>query len=205
MWASATTMAPNSQLTGSEPAPTIFRSMLPTPAGIQELAAAFPNSPAAPLLTAIGPSSVSAGNPVYSNIQNIPITDQIDPNTGSAFDCVANPGSPGCTPIEFGSVSRFVTSPFNDYEATGRVDVKLTNQDNFFGRYVFQQQLNDGINFGLGIDVGDFQTIPARDQQIGLDWVRNFSNTSTRRVSATREHASFSTKEVSPRATTKTR
>jgi hypothetical protein len=109
---------------------------------------------------------------VFSNIQNIGVSDVV----GANCDPTAGPVDPSCVPIEFGSVSRFVPSPFNDYEATGRVDVKLTSRDNFFGRYVFQQQVNDGINFGLGIDVGDWQTIPARDQQIGLDWVRNFSS-----------------------------
>ena len=161
--------------------------LLPTPTGIQQLAAAFPGSPAAPLMTAIGPSSVAAGNLVYSNLQNIGVSDVV----GANCDPLAGAVDASCVPIEFGSVSRFVASPFNDYEGSGRVDVKLTNKDNFFGRYVFQQQLNDGINFGLGIDVGDFQKIPARDQQIGLDWVRNFSNTFINQVRFSYSRARF--------------
>ena len=79
-------------------------------------------------------------------------------------------------PIEMGAVSRFVSSPFNDYEATGRIDARLSSKDNIFGRYIYQKSDNEGVNFGLGIQVGDWQTIPARSQQIGLDWTRTLTN-----------------------------
>ena len=94
----------------------------------------------------------------------------------------------GCFPIEFGSVQRFVSSPANDYEATGRVDFKLTNKDNFFARYLFQQTSADGINFGNGVSVGDWQSIPGRSQQIGLEWNRSISNSlvNTARLSFSR-------------------
>jgi hypothetical protein len=128
--------------------PNSSGGIVPTANGIQQLQAAFPNSPAGPLEAAIGPAVITKqGNPSFSNIQNVLLTDQIDPNTGSAFDCATAPTSAGCTPIEFGTITRFVPSPFNDYEATGRVDVKATSKDNFFGRYVFQQTINDGVNF----------------------------------------------------------
>jgi len=163
--------------------PSQSGGIVPTPQGIQQLQAAFPGSPAGPLEAAIGPAVITKqGNPTFSNVQNVLITDQIDnnpadPGFGLAFDCAAAPASPGCTPIQFGTITRFVPSPFNDYEATGRVDVKVTSKDNVFGRYVFQQQIQSGVNFGNGIDVGDFQTVPGRDQQIGLDWVHNISTT----------------------------
>jgi outer membrane receptor protein involved in Fe transport len=186
----------NFERTRAGGSPSTSPGLVPTPNGIQQLLAAFPNSPVGPLEQAIGPATItSQGNPTFSNrtITNAPcgtanvicVTNQIDltgtpqtnPGFGSAFDCQASPTSPGCTPIEFGNITRFVASPFNDYEATGRVDVKVTNKDNFFGRYVFQQQIQDGVNFGNGVDVGDWQKTPGRDQQIGLDWVHSFSNT----------------------------
>ena len=80
------------------------------------------------------------------------------------------------SPLKWALISRFVAAPFNDYEATGRVDVRLTSKDNFFGRYIFQKTINDGVNFGLGISVGDWQVIPGKSQQIGLDWTHTFSN-----------------------------
>ena len=86
----------------------------------------------------IGPNAVKSGNPAFTNIQNVLVTNQIDPTTGFAFPCVTQ-GVNGCTPVEFGSLTRFVPGPFNDYEATGRLDFKLSEKDNFFGRYVYQK------------------------------------------------------------------
>jgi outer membrane receptor protein involved in Fe transport len=149
--------------------------LVPTPTGVQQLQAAFPNSPIGLIETTIGPNAVAGGSPVFTNVQNVLVTNQIDPTSGFAFGCTAA-GVNGCTPIEFGSITRFVPGPFNDYEATGRLDFKLTPQDSFFGRYVYQKTFNGGVNFGNGIDVGDWQTVPGLSQQIGLDWVRDFSN-----------------------------
>jgi len=163
--------------------------LVPTPTGVQQLQAAFPSSPIGLIQTTIGPNAVTAGNPTFTNV--IPITDpnavlvtnQIDPSTGSAFACpTGSAGQNGCTPIEFGQISRFVPSPFNNYEGTGRVDFKLTNKDNLFARYVVQKDYSGGVNFGLGIDVGDYQDIPSLSQQIGLDWARNFSNSFVNQV-----------------------
>jgi hypothetical protein len=54
--------------------------------------------------------------------------------------------------------------------------VKVTSKDNFFGRYVFQQNISTGVSGSNGIAVGDYVDVPGRDQQIGLDWVRNFTS-----------------------------
>jgi outer membrane receptor protein involved in Fe transport len=168
----------NFERTRAGGSPSSSPGPVPTPTGIQQLTAAFPNSPVGPLEAAIGPATLtSQGSPKFSNLQNILVTNQIDPTTGSAFDCTVTPTPPGCTPIQFGTITRFVPAPFNDYEGTGRVDVKVTSKDNFFGRYVFQQTISSGVNFGNGVDVGDWQSVPARDQQIGLDWVHTFSST----------------------------
>jgi len=132
----------------------------PTPTGMQQLQAAFPGNVGVAALTQFGPTSVSAGNPAFTNLQTIPVSNGLT---------TAN--------VQFGTISRFIATPFNDYEATGRVDIKLTNKDNFFARYLFQQQTFDGINAGLGTASGDWQTVPGRNQDIGLDWTRNFTNT----------------------------
>ena len=155
--------------------------LVPTPTGVQQLQAAFPSSPIGLIQTTIGPNAVTEGNPTFSGVIPITspnavlVTNQINPSTGLAYGCTVA-GQNGCTPIEFGQISRFVASPFNNYEGTGRVDFKLTNKDNFFARYVVQKDYSGGINFGLGIDVGDYQDVPSLSQQIGLDWARNFSN-----------------------------
>jgi outer membrane receptor protein involved in Fe transport len=153
-------------------------NLVPTPTGVTQLQAAFPGSPIGLVESTIGPNAVAAGNPTFTNVQNVLVTNQIDPTTGVAFPCGAgSAGQNGCTPIQFGSISRFVPAPFNDYEATGRVDFKLSDKDNFFARYVYQKTFSGGVNFGNGIDVGDYQDIPSLSQQIGLDWARAFSNT----------------------------
>jgi Carboxypeptidase regulatory-like domain/TonB dependent receptor/TonB-dependent Receptor Plug Domain len=155
--------------------------LVPTPNGVTQLQAAFPNSPIGLMQSTIGPNAITAGSPSFTNVQNVLVTDQIDPTTGLAFNCTVA-GANGCTPIEFGQISRFVPSPFNNYEATGRVDFKLTNKDNFFARYIYQKDFSGGINFGNGIDVGDYQFVPSLSQQIGLDWARNFSNSFVNQV-----------------------
>ncbi len=131
--------------------------LVPTANGITQLQAAFPNSPAPGLLTQIGATAIPGAT--FSDLQNIIVSDGVT-----------------SAPIEFGQVSRAVSQPFNDYEATGRVDFRLSNRDNFFARYLFQQTFAGGINFGNGAQVGDWQSIPGRNQQIGLDWVRNVNN-----------------------------
>jgi hypothetical protein len=149
--------------------------IVPTPTGVTQLQTAFPGSPIGLIETTIGPNVVATGNPTFTNVQNVLVTNQIDPAAGVAYTCTVA-GTNGCTPIQFGTISRFVPNPFNDYEATGRVDFKLSSKDNFFARYVYQKQYSGGISFGNGIDIGDYQDVPSLAQQVGLDWARNFSS-----------------------------
>ena len=149
-------------------------SILPTPEGLAALQAAFPGNVGLAALSNIGPYAVKAGNPVFS--APVPL-------------CSANGGVPPCNPYDtlsdgvntisgdglFSTFSRFIPALFNDYEATGRVDWKVSNKDNFFGRYIFQQNISTGVAGGNGIAVGDYVDVPGRSQQIGLDWSRQVS------------------------------
>jgi outer membrane receptor protein involved in Fe transport len=148
--------------------------ILPTPDGLAALQTAFPGNPAVAALGNIGPYAVKAGNPTFTPVPfcsqngNVPPCSPYDTvtdgTTTTAFDSV-----------QFGTFQRFIPSLYNDYEGTGRVDVKVTDKDNFFGRYIFQQFLSTGVSGSNGIAVGDFVDVPGRSQQIGLDWTRTWS------------------------------
>jgi Carboxypeptidase regulatory-like domain len=136
-------------------------ALTPTPAGLTQLAAAFPGNPAVAALQAIGPYAVTAGNPhVTGNTTTLVVTDGVT-----------------SAPIDFAPIERNVPSLFNDREFTGRVDVQLTSKDRVGARYIFQQNVQTGVSTSTGTNIaqGQWVNIPARDQQIALDWTRTFS------------------------------
>ena len=134
-------------------------SLTPDATGLQELKTAFPNSPGVAMLEQFGPAQVILGSPTFSNITQIPVT------VGTTT-----------VPIEMGTISRSLSSPFNDYEATGRVDFQFTSKDRFFTRYIFQKTLQTSEAFfppafeaqGWIVDVN------GKNQQIGLDLTHSF-------------------------------
>lgn len=148
------------QRTGASPQSTA-PTLTPDAKGIQALQAAFPSSPGVAALTAFGPTSIKLGNPTFSNLQVVPVT---------VGGVTAN--------VEEGALTRFAPSVFNDYEATGRVDVQLTNKDRLFGRYLFQQDLFTNVSGGFpSFAAGGFIDEPSRNQDAGLDLTHTFSNT----------------------------
>jgi hypothetical protein len=132
-------------------------ALTPTTTGLTQLAAAFPGNAAVAALNAIGPYSVAAGGPHV---------------TGTPTTLVVSNGVTAA-PIEFAPVERNVPSLFNDREFTGRVDVQLTSKDRVSARYVFQQNIQTGATGRFA--AGAWVDVPARDQQIALDWTRVFS------------------------------
>jgi Carboxypeptidase regulatory-like domain/TonB-dependent Receptor Plug Domain len=139
-------------------APSTSANLTPTPTGLTELASAFPGNLAVAALNAIGPYSVKAGNP---QVAGTPTTFVVSDGVTSA-------------PIEFAKVTRNVPSLFNDREFTGRVDVQITSKDRVGARYIFQQNIQTDATGSNA--PGDWVDIPARDQQIALDWVHTFNN-----------------------------
>jgi outer membrane receptor protein involved in Fe transport len=147
------------QRTGGNPFSS-SSSLTPTANGIQQLESAFPNDPAVAALAQFGPATIKLGNPTFNNIQAVNVT--------------AN----GTTvPIEMGTLTRFLSSPFNDYEATGRVDFQITSKDRLFTRYIFQQATTSNVAFfgGTGTAQGQVVNVPGRNQQIGLDLTHTFT------------------------------
>ncbi len=149
------------------------------PSGLSTLQAAFPGNPGVAALLAIGPYAVKDGNPVpIVPTSGVPVMDTV--TVGATTAQVAET-----------QVRRSITSLFNDREFTGRVDFKFSDKDNFNTRYVFQQTINTGVNFGNGTATGDWETLPGRDQQLALNWTRSFSNTFVNAVLLSYSRANF--------------
>jgi len=135
----------------------------PTPNGLAQLAEAFPGNAAVAALNAIGPYAVAVGNPQVGSILQDDAGDPVTVTDGATQ-----------ADIEFGTVSRNVPSLYNDKEFTGRVDVQLTNKDRVGARYIFQQNILTGATGRFA--AGSWVDIPARSQQIALDWVHTFGS-----------------------------
>ncbi|HWC20306.1 MAG TPA: carboxypeptidase regulatory-like domain-containing protein [Terriglobales bacterium] len=152
----------------------------PTPTGLQQLAAAFPGNAAVAALTSFGPFAIKAGNPSV-----VP---------GTTRTLIVQPGATP-VPIEFGQVQRLVPAEFRDKEITGRVDWQFRDKDHVFGRYLYQSQLFTGslANSNTVISRGSYNDVPSRNQQVGIDWTRNWSATFVNqfRVSYFRENVAF--------------
>jgi len=136
-------------------------ALTPDANGLQQLQTDFPNNPAVTLLSQFGPATLKIGNPTFGNIKNV---------------SVSADGGQTTFPVEMGTISRSLSQPFNDYEATGRVDLQLTSKDRLFSRYVFQNDTTSNVPLGLaGGAQGQIYTVPGRSQQIGLDLTRTFN------------------------------
>jgi len=153
--------------------PSTSSTLTPTPTGLTQLAAAFPGNPAVAALNAIGPYAVKAGNPQVS---------------GTVKPTLVTDGTTSAT-IDFANVTRNVPSLFNDREFTGRVDVQISSKDRVGARYIFQQNILTGATGRFS--AGAWVDIPARDQQIALDWTHTFSGSFLNQVRYSFSRAGF--------------
>jgi hypothetical protein len=138
-------------------------AITPTPTGLTQLQAAFPNNPAVASLVNQGPYGIKTGNPT--------------PVSGSAVIQTVTDGVTSA-PIEFAGVARTVPALFNDGEQLGRLDWEPTTKDRFFVRYYYQNALQTGNlagNTAAAIASGGYIEIPARTHSIGADWTHTFS------------------------------
>src|SRR6266700_444388 len=153
--------------------PSTTTTFTPTPNGLTQLAAAFPGNRAVAALNAIGPYAVKAGNPQASG--------QVKPTAVTDGTTTAT--------IDFAAVTRNVPFFFNDPEFTGRVDLQITSKDRLGSRYIFQQSIQTGATGRFA--AGAWVDIPARDQQIALDWTHTFSGTFLNQVRYSFSRAGF--------------
>ena len=137
-------------------------ALTPTPNGLAQLQAAFPNNPAVASLVNQGPYGIKTGNPT-------PV-----PGTVGLMPVMVGTTT---VPIEFGAVERTVPALFNDEENLGRLDWQPSTKDHFFVRYFYQNDLETGslANSATSIAAGGYINIPATTHSIGADWTHTFS------------------------------
>lgn len=168
-------------------APSTTTTYTPTQNGLTQLATSFPGNAAVAALNTIGPYAVKTGNPQISG-SALPCPKVFIAGNGPVCKAAVTDGVTTAT-IDFAQLTRSVPSLFNDREFTGRVDLQLTSKDRLSSRYIFQQNLLTGATgrFAAGVWVD----IPARDQQIALDWTRTFTNSFLNQVRYSFSRAGF--------------
>ncbi len=148
-------------------------SITPTPTGLQQLQTAFPGNPGVAALTTIGPFAVAAGNPVVTGSTQV-----INVSDGTTV-----------APIEFGAVQRALPAVSTDEQWSIRGDVKVSSKDYVFGRYLFEDFVF--ANSTGRRAAGAVVDIPGRTQDVGGDWVRNWSNRFTNQFRGSYSRAKF--------------
>jgi Carboxypeptidase regulatory-like domain/TonB dependent receptor/TonB-dependent Receptor Plug Domain len=143
--------------------PSISTSITPTPTGLTQLQAAFPNNPFVTSLANQGPYSVKPGNPVPGTT-----TSNVTVCAAAVTTCPA--GSPS---VQFGTIVRFLPSTSSDREILGRIDYQLTHADRFFIRYMYQ---NSPTNVSGGtVSSGAYYNTADITHSVGADWTHTFS------------------------------
>jgi Carboxypeptidase regulatory-like domain len=148
-------------------------SLSPTPAGLATLAGCFPGSQTLQTWSKFGPFGISAGNPVPTPVPLNPT----DPNSQRSFILLQVPNSgfaTTCDNVQFGGVSRFLSSPFHGFNFVNRLDYQR-GSDNFMARYLFNRGNNFNNDFGDAA-AGYPVSVPALSQAILLGWTHNLSS-----------------------------
>ena len=163
----------NFEHTRTGAAPSFSNPLItPTPNGIQQLQAAFPNNAAVAALAAIGPASVKAGSLTFGA-----------PTTVNVLG----------VPIEFATARRTISSPFNDDEAMGRFDYQLSSRDRVFGRYIYQKDFSYDLNYFPPAEAvtGGFVNVGGTSHYIGADWTHTFNQRFLNQLRYSYSHSSI--------------
>ena len=141
-------------------------SLTPTPTGLAQLAALFPNNPGVAVLTNYGPYGITVGAP--------------HPVGAVSFEQVTGPTG-AMVNIPVSEVQRTAPSGnYSDQEQLGRLDYQATTKDRFFLRYLYQKNIssNNSDNGAAGI----FYDVPDATHSVGADWTRSISARWTNQV-----------------------
>lgn len=99
-------------------------SLTPTPAGLETLGRAFPNSPTVRALRELGPFGVKLGN-----VQAVPFNTQT----------IQSPAGP--VNVEMGRIIRTFSQPYDSLEYGTRQDFNITQNQRLSGRYLYQERV----------------------------------------------------------------
>jgi hypothetical protein len=117
---------------------TTAGGLYPDPTGMTQLQAAYPSNPAVSALAAIGPYSITTGNPTPVPVASTACTSL--GGTSNANGSCNVPVSDGVTAssIEMAQVGRVLSSHVLDQEELGRLDYQFTRKDRLYLRYAYQ-------------------------------------------------------------------
>jgi hypothetical protein len=153
---------------------------VPTPAGLNALAACFPGSQSIAALKQFGPYSISSGNPTAVK----PVS--VDFSTANA----------SCGSYELGAVERTLPTHTHNFNWVGRMDLQLGN-DTIMGRYLFNRGNSFNLDFGDAA-AGYPVSVPALSQAVLLGDTHNFSQriVNELRVGYNRLNVTFATNTI---------
>ena len=157
-------------------------ALTPTPTGIGQLAACYPGSASVAALSSYGPFGVTAGAPTVAagttqTVDYFPYnatTQTGDPNLPAVP--VPNDGANGCN-VELGGVQRTLPNGFHFYDWVARVDVRATDSDSFYARYLYQKSVFFNAAVSPTSNASGYPVnIPALGQSALVDWTHTFNN-----------------------------
>jgi outer membrane receptor protein involved in Fe transport len=146
----------------------VTSSAFAIPLGVVRPRTDVPGTPRAALVNPAAPT----GCPVLSFTATAPAgcgTYQGPFSVGGPMDVV----SIGGTVFQSALVERVVSTPFTQNEYNARVDVRLSNKDNFYARYLFQKGNNKNALFSTNGFTGD---IPFTSKNFGGTYTHQFSS-----------------------------
>jgi Carboxypeptidase regulatory-like domain len=135
-------------------------NLTPTPTGLGQLAACYPDSTSVEALTKYGPYGISAGDPT-----------PLGAVTTKTLTGASTPD--GTCDVDFGGVQRTLSTGDHQYNAVLRFDVN-GSKDRVSGRWIYQWLNFFNSDPFVTAAAGYPVNVPSLGTQWGLDWTHNF-------------------------------
>ncbi|MGH9616927.1 MAG: TonB-dependent receptor domain-containing protein, partial [Acidobacteriaceae bacterium] len=154
--------------------PSTSSSLTPTPAGITQMAAAFPGNNAVAILQSSGPYAIPVGKPTAVPTPAATCGGFTPGPSGTCLETITGPGGATATDVPFSLVQRFVPSPYTDAEYLGRLDWQPTEKDHLFARYYYQSTLAQAADGD--VPSGGYVNVYGITHSVGADWTHTFNS-----------------------------